>query len=248
MNLALINNQIKKTEKQLILYITLAVGLFYIGQSDCGIRLNGQVFSFLEDSVICEQAVVSQEMIIQETVQQKTALRETEQQEMVQQEAVQGEAVQEEIVQEETVQEKNPSEMSKDELCQWVVSQIITPDMDDFEKVRAVNQYLCDHMTYDTDYYTTRQAILVGRGRCQGYANAFKDLMNTAGVPTDYIRGYGSPTATSTHAWNRVLIDGTYYYVDVTWNDSNGTDDYLLIGEEEFNRGRTVISYNSKTQ
>lgn len=165
-------------------------------------------------------------------------------------ETVQAEPAAEKPMQEISAQavQKNPEEMSKQELCEWVVSQIITPDMDDFDKVRAVNQYLCDHMTYDLNYYTTRDAILLGKGRCQGYANAFKNLMNTAGVNADYVRGYVGGKRTSTHAWNRVYIDGTYYYVDVTWNDSNGSNLYLLLGEEEFNRERTVISYNSKSE
>lgn len=139
---------------------------------------------------------------------------------------------------------QDPSQMSNPELYQWVLSQIITPDMDEFAKVRAVNQYLCDHMTYDINYYSTRDAILLGRGRCQGYANAFKNLMNTLGIPTDYIRGYADGDYSSTHAWNRVLIQGVYYYVDVTWNDTTGRNSYLLMGETEFNRDRSVIEYN----
>lgn len=139
---------------------------------------------------------------------------------------------------------KEPSEMTNSELYQWVLAQIITPDMDEFARVRAVNQYLCDHMTYDINYYSSRDAILLGRGRCQGYANAFKNLMNALGIPTDYIRGYADGDYSSTHAWNRVLIQGVYYYVDVTWNDTTGRNSYLLIGEEEFNRDRSVIEYN----
>ena len=144
--------------------------------------------------------------------------------------------------------QKSPQDMSTQELCQWVLAQIITPDMDDFAKVRAVNQYLCDHMTYDLQYYTTRDAILIGRGRCQGYTNAFKNLMNTLGIPTDYVRGYVDNDRSSTHAWNRVLIGGNYYYVDVTWNDSTGANTYLLLGEEEFNCGRTIIEYNPRSE
>lgn len=155
--------------------------------------------------------------------------------------------VQTPVVQAATPQ-KEPSQMTNSELYQWVLSQIITPDMDDFAKVCAVNQYLCDHMTYDTNYYTTRDALILGRGRCQGYANAFKNLMNTLGIPTDYVRGYVAGETDATHAWNRVLIGGTYYYVDVTWNDSTGVNNYLLLCEAEFNRGRTVIGYNPQSE
>jgi len=168
--------------------------------------------------------------------------------EPVQTPAVQTEPIQAEPTPTVVTPQKDPAQMSNSELYQWVLSQIITPDMDDFAKVRAVNQYLCDHMTYDINYYTTRDALILGRGRCQGYANAFKNLMNTLGIPTDYVRGYIAGEANATHAWNRVLIGGTYYYVDVTWNDSTGANSYLLLNEAEFNRGRAVICYNPKTE
>ena len=149
---------------------------------------------------------------------------------------------------EKQVQQKKPQDMTTGELCQWVLDQIITSEMDDFAKVRAVNQYLCDHITYDKNYYTTRDAILLGKGRCQGYTNAFKNLMNTLGIPTDYIRGYIAGETNTTHAWNRVLINGTYYYVDVTWNDSTGSNSYLLLGEAEFNQGRSIIEFNPRSE
>lgn len=168
--------------------------------------------------------------------------------EPVVEEPVQTPAVPAEPVQSVVTPQKDPAQMTNAELYQWVLSQIITPDMDDFAKVRAVNQYLCDHMTYDINYYTTRDALILGRGRCQGYANAFKNLMNTLGIPTDYVRGYIAGETSSTHAWNRVLIGGTYYYVDVTWNDTTGANSYLLLNEAEFNRGRAVIAYNPKTE
>lgn len=143
---------------------------------------------------------------------------------------------------------KDPATMSTSELCQWVVGQLITPDMDAFTRAKVINQYLCDHMEYDLNYYTTRDAILLGRGRCQGYANAYKNLMKAAGVETDYVRGYVYG-ANGTHAWNRLLINGTYYYVDVTWNDTTGRNNmYLLLSESEMYRDRQLIQYNPKSE
>ncbi len=137
------------------------------------------------------------------------------------------------------------------DLCQWVLNQVVTPEMNDYDKVRAVNRYLCEHMEYDLQYYTTRDAIINGRGRCQGYANAFKSIMNQAGVPTDYIRGTTSGSSNgSTHAWNRVLIEGQYYFVDVTWNDVPGTnyDKYLLMSEAEISRNHFATKINPVTE
>lgn len=143
---------------------------------------------------------------------------------------------------------KDPATMSTSELCQWVVGQIITPDMDAFTRARVINQYLCDRMEYDLNYYTTRDAILLGRGRCQGYANAYKNLMKAAGIETDYVRGYVYGR-NGTHAWNRLLINGAYYYVDVTWNDTTGQNNrYLLLSESEMYQDRQLIQYNPKSE
>ena len=141
---------------------------------------------------------------------------------------------------------KDPSTLNTTELCQYVLAQIITPDMDDFAKAIAVNNWLCDHMTYDLNYYRTRDALLIGRGRCQGYANAYKNLMNTAGIPTDYISGYGKGQS---HGWNRVLINGAYYYVDVTWNDTSGNySKYLLMSEADINRDHQPVRLNPRSE
>ena len=128
-------------------------------------------------------------------------------------------------------------------LCQNVLNLVTAPQMSDMEKVIAVNQYLCDYITYDSNYHTTEDALRLGRARCQGYANAFKNIMTLAGIHTDYVRGYASRDKTSTHAWNRVLIDGKYYCVDVTWNDGGGNQ-WLLVPEAEFNKGRVILEYN----
>ena len=147
----------------------------------------------------------------------------------------------------EPIEEPQPepvdiSSLSTRQLCQLVLSQVTTPDMNAYQKVTAVNNYLCSRMEYDLNYHTTRDAILLGKGRCQGYANAFKSIMTEAGIPTDYVRGYAG--GNGTHAWNRVLIDGAYYCVDVTWNDSTGANTWLLMPEAEFNVGKSIIAYN----
>ena len=130
------------------------------------------------------------------------------------------------------------------QLCQQVLNQVTYPGMSATVIVTAVNQYLCSNMVYDRDYYTTIDALTLGKGRCQGYANAFKSIMTQAGIPTDYVRGYVHGEGDASHAWNRVLIDGVYYCVDVTWNDSTGVNNWLLVPEAEYNSDKTIIEYN----
>lgn len=124
-------------------------------------------------------------------------------------------------------------QLSEKELIQLCLSECITPGMGDFEKAVAINNYLCYIMQYDKSYshVSTFDALAYGTGVCQGYANAYKKLMDAAGVPTDYVSGTANG---GRHAWNRSLINGVYYYTDVCWNDSaTSPNAYLLISYEQ---------------
>lgn len=59
---------------------------------------------------------------------------------------------------------------------------------------------------------------------CEGYSRVFKRLCDHAGLRTDLIAGYtkNSPSDIGrmgqlNHAWNGILLDGNYYYLDATW-------------------------------
>ncbi len=60
---------------------------------------------------------------------------------------------------------------------------------------------------------------------CDGYSRCYKILLNKAGIECDYVYGTDLTETNSQyrcdHAWNRVKINGTYYFTDVTWDDSN---------------------------
>ncbi len=140
-------------------------------------------------------------------------------------------------------------QLSEDELVQLCLSECITAGMSDWDKAIAINNYLVNLMSYDYTYThcTTFDALAYGTGVCQGYANAYQRLMNAAGIPTDYVRGYGwSGSEWGRHGWNRVLIDGQYYYVDVTWNDSSSPNRYLLISYDEISKNHQQTELNPK--
>ena len=140
-------------------------------------------------------------------------------------------------------------QLSEDELVQLCLSECITAGMSNWDKAIAINNYLVNLMSYDYTYShcTTFDALAYGTGVCQGYANAYQRLMNAAGIPTDYVRGYGwSGSEWGRHGWNRVLINGQYYYVDVTWNDSSNPNRYLLVSYEEISREHQQTELNPK--
>lgn len=85
---------------------------------------------------------------------------------------------------------------------------------------------------------------------CEGYARAFKVLCDELDIPCVLAEGEAksSPSATAElHMWNQVCVDGSWYAVDVTWNDptvsgqsqsavsGRENEDYLLVGSNTVN-------------
>ncbi len=71
-----------------------------------------------------------------------------------------------------------------------------------------------------------RYALNVGYTVCGGYANAFKDLCNAAGIPAIV-----PVNMEANHAWSQVYLDGTWYTADlcnVVKSESGTYDGYLF--------------------
>lgn len=86
----------------------------------------------------------------------------------------------------------------------------------DMEKVLYINDYIARNCEYDTTYsnYSAYDVLVSKKAVCQGYALAFKELAQRLGLSCELV------TSNSlNHAWNMVAVNGTYYNVDVTWND-----------------------------
>ena len=78
-------------------------------------------------------------------------------------------------------------------------------------------------------------ALFEGKAICSGYSDAMSLFLDKLGLENVRI-------ATEEHVWNVVLIDGTWYHIDLTWDDpivTNGGDiiqyDYFLITTDELN-------------
>lgn len=140
---------------------------------------------------------------------------------------------------------KNRWEYTEAELIQLAISECITPDMSDWDKAVAVNNYLMNLMSYDYTYshHSTFDALAYGQGVCQGYANAYKKIMNALGMTADYVSGWANG---GRHAWNRVLIGETYYYVDSCWNDCLSTTKWLMISYEQMSVDHEQWEINRK--
>lgn len=96
----------------------------------------------------------------------------------------------------------------------------------DSQKINAVHDWMVRNIAYDYDNYLAdtiphhsyyqEGAILYGTAVCGGYAKTFCSFMDVLGIECEYVSGQGNG---GRHAWNRVLLNGRWLYIDVTWDD-----------------------------
>lgn len=105
------------------------------------------------------------------------------------------------------------------------------------DKVAAVHDWLVRNVAYDESdrlaSHTAYGLFANGTAVCEGYSQAFKLAMDELGVPCTIVR-----SEDMAHQWNMVCLDGTWYHVDVTWDDPTpdaGWQD--SVSREHFLRG-----------
>ncbi len=126
-----------------------------------------------------------------------------------------------------------------------------TSNDDVYTKIAKVHNWLIYFISYEEsetskDEHTIYGALRNGKAVCEGYARAFKYLMDGLNVPCVLVSGtaLNSQGETETHAWNYVQINNNWYAVDVTWDDpvviggGEQTNDmkyrYFLKGSDNF--------------
>ena len=120
-----------------------------------------------------------------------------------------------------------------------IVSSVIKKGMSDREKAIALHDYMVKNYSYDHDFAADSYRIFGlldnNKGVCQAYANLYRILSNRAGLDCYCVTGIGGdPGKTDLHMWNCIKIDDKWLYIDVTFDDSSGTKNWLLKDEEEF--------------
>lgn len=123
-----------------------------------------------------------------------------------------------------------------------VLSSIIQPGMTDYEKEIAVHDYIINNCVYDyenlvkgtlpEEAYTPYGVLVQGKGVCSGYAAAMKLMMDTLGIECRIVSGKGDG---ENHAWNIIKIGGSYYHLDVTWDDPVLQDGSSTLSYSYFN-------------
>lgn len=103
-----------------------------------------------------------------------------------------------------------------------------------YQKIIKIHNYLVDNTKYDQtlkgkNIYNIYGTLVNKECVCEGYAKSFKYLVNKAGIDCVIVAGTGTNSSgkQENHAWNYVLLNNSWYAVDVTWDDpiiiGNGT-------------------------
>lgn len=137
-----------------------------------------------------------------------------------------------------------------DKLVTQQVNKINKTAKTDFDKVKAVNDYIVSNTSYGgigddrhTAYGLMQKKIAV----CQGYALATYKMLTKLNIPVRYVVG---KSKNQDHAWNKVKISGVWYNLDTTWNDpvpNSETEinyNYFLVSDKQLKKTHTWKTAN----
>lgn len=136
---------------------------------------------------------------------------------------------------------------------------------DEIEKERIIHDYVtekCEYIEKTGGIYSSLYGCLVkGESSCEGYAKSMKYLLDSCGLENYLAVGTTEDKNKEVqgHAWNIVKIDGKYYHLDATWDDTeedsapnryayfNITDDEIMITHDVEERflGRCDVNDNN---
>ena len=104
-----------------------------------------------------------------------------------------------------------------------IIAEIITPTMNDEDKVKAIHDWVVLNVEYDqaSEQHSAHDALFDHKAVCQGYSLLIIRMLQDVGIEAKYINN-------EDHAWNLVYLCGHWYHLDATWDDpSNMPPDHL---------------------
>lgn len=123
-----------------------------------------------------------------------------------------------------------------------IAQSIMKKNKGDFNRVKAVNDYIVGRATYGGKgnvRYTTYGVLKNRTAVCQGYAITAYRMFKEMNIPVQYVRGNSK---NQNHVWLKVKVNKTWHNLDVTWNDPtpnnnyNRKYNYFLISDREMSK------------
>ena len=130
------------------------------------------------------------------------------------------------------------------------VEKLVRPavNLSDFEKEKYVHDFICENVRYDKLKKAYSHEIIgpLGQGVsvCEGIAKAVKVLLDALGVWCIIAICGNNPEKgiKYRHTWNIVKLDGVYYHLDATFDNTLGRDgseiryDYFNLDDQQIFR------------
>ena len=117
----------------------------------------------------------------------------------------------------------------------------VDPAWGEWEKIAYIHDYIALHYSYDHSLtiYDAYQLITKETGVCQAYSLLTRYLLKRLGVNCECVS-----CLELNHEWNIVKIGGSWYHIDVTWDDWDDkglygqvSHDYFLSSDSAFDDG-----------
>ncbi len=127
---------------------------------------------------------------------------------------------------------------------------LIDEDMDDFTKAVILHDALAINAHYaDEDKMRLSDNVTFmadGWGVCHQYTQCYAYLLGQCGIKSEIVQ-----SSSMNHAWIKVLLDGSYYNVDLTWDDPRPdkagkvSHQYFLYSDSAFRTADTATKRKS---
>lgn len=125
------------------------------------------------------------------------------------------------------------------------------PDGTNYDKALKVHDILVSSLEYkssnNSNIYNIYGALIEQEVVCEGYAKAFKYILDSLDIECILVGGNATNSSgkTEAHMWNYIKLDGNWYGVDVTWDDPiiiGGTLSKNIIRHNYFCKGSSVFN------
>lgn len=118
---------------------------------------------------------------------------------------------------------------------------LVTPEMDDMAKAKAIHDWITSNIQYDAasyfdesykgKVYDATSAFYTHQSICYGYSNLFAAMARAVGLRAKVVNGaiiwptlgqsWAAQGQSQEHAWNEVLVNGQWITLDTTWDSGN---------------------------
>ncbi len=129
----------------------------------------------------------------------------------------------------------------------------VVKDKSDLEKEQYIHDFICENVAYDKLKKQYSHEIIgplgQGVGVCEGIAKAVKILCDQLSIPCIVAISENNPEKNIKyrHAWNVIRIDGVWYHLDATFDNTLGKKevryDYFNLGDKSIFKDHQPLIY-----